>query len=56
MRKPTNWKSLKTGNEFPHSRYTTYETDRNGWLALPKDQYPYTLLFEYLEPKWKTAS
>jgi hypothetical protein len=57
--KPSNWKSLKTGNEFPYDEYCNHGngTIKSGFVDigngrewrsfkdLPKDEYPYTIIY-----------
>lgn len=47
-----NWKSLVNGNEYPFARYSTRETEHKGFLPLPKEEYPFTLTYDYNRGKW----
>lgn len=52
--KPKNWKSLKTGNEFPCEKYCNIDEIRGRLKPLPKDEYPYTLTYyEKEKPEWQ---
>jgi hypothetical protein len=56
---PKYHKSLKTGNLFPHDEYSNHGCGgmKGKWKDLPKDEYPYTIIYE--EPKdfwWKTET
>ena len=44
--KPLFWKSIHTGKEYPYEAYSTHETPRYGKLPLPKEGYPYTVIFQ----------
>jgi hypothetical protein len=44
--KPKYWKSLKTDIEYQYSDYSNIEEPKMGFLPLPKDGYPYTIIFE----------
>lgn len=46
--KSTHWKSLITGNTFCVKKYVNhgYGGLHHGFMDLPKEEYPYTLLFE----------
>lgn len=45
--KPKCWKSLKTGKEYSYKDYCNHGKggEYKGWLDLPKDEYPYTIIF-----------
>ncbi len=43
---PDNWKSLVTGNLFPYSEYSNIGVDKLGYKALPKNEYPFTLVYK----------
>lgn len=44
---PLYWKSLKTGNAFPYYEYSNhgYGGIKDGRKDLPKDEYPYTIVY-----------
>lgn len=42
---PDKWKSLVNGNEYLYSEYSNIDAPKNGYLALPKEGYPYKLLY-----------
>lgn len=46
--KPTHWKSLKTENLYSYTEYINhgYGGEKMGYLDLPKEEYPYTLIYQ----------
>lgn len=50
---PKCWKSLVTGNEFDYETHANIEEQRGIKKPLPKDEYPYTIIYKEPEkPLW----
>lgn len=43
--KPLYWKSLVTEKEYLYSEFTNIDKAAHGYFPLPKDEYPYTLVY-----------
>lgn len=52
--KPKYWKSLLTGNEFVYLDYANhgYGGIKEAKKDLPKDEYPYTIVYEEEKDFW----
>lgn len=46
IEEPTHWVSLKTSNAYSYNEYAPVDEPKKGWLPLPKEGYPYTLMYE----------
>lgn len=54
--KPLYWKSLTTGNEYDYYEYLNhgYGGIHNNRKDLPKDEYPYTIIYApETKPLWQ---
>lgn len=46
LEEPKYWKSLVTEKTYPYLEYSNIDETKQGYLPLPKDGYPYTLIYE----------
>lgn len=51
---PKLYKSLVTGNEYDYHTYTNHGHGGvyRGYNDLPKEEYPYTIIYEVNKPTW----
>lgn len=51
---PKFYKSDLTGNLYDYEKYKNHGggDNYNGYLDLPKNEYPYSIVYEVIIPKW----